>query len=277
MKKSIISIIIIFSMIFCGIQTYAFTINTSEIKQQQYDEWTGNIRIEGEADTIFSGEVSVTSSIITAENMETSEMEEHEILFPSAIGALDEASKLEGFTYYVQYYPSWDALLVSEINGETTDAQTGWVYWVDYVSPMVGADKFELTSEDSEVLWGFLFFENWETESHALKISIEPDEVKKGEQFTVSITDELDNPIEDAHLCIEDTCLLTDENGQVTTSIAEPGTYQIYAEKEPDSENTYVRTEKIDYNIKKGKSKNFDILEHVNIFWRIINHLNKYN
>ena len=212
--------------------------NGNEGNNAGEDDWIGNIRIEGQTDTIWKGEVCFSDSMITALNDSSGEMEEYFIPYPSVLGALDEASQQGGFSYFVIYYPSWNAFYVKTIAGESD----WWHYWVDYILPMVGAGAYELTEDDEEVLWGYL--EDWY--AHALRITIDKHMVNKSEEFTVSVYNETMSPVEDAVVYVDSMEYMTDENGNVTIQIDTAGYYEIYAEKDG-----YVRSEKVTVQVKK--------------------------
>ena len=258
MKKlaTIMAILIIgVTALSCSTSVCSVTADTKMEQTGQFDEWTGTIRIEGESSTVWKGTVTVSSSEIIAENMDTHEMETHMIPYPSALGALDEASKQDGFSYTVVYYPSWDSLYVTTIRDDSAGMNTGWCYWVDYEALMVGADKYELTGDDNEMLWGYLYFEDWETNAHALQITLDKNAAKKNEEFTVSVYNESMFPVEDAVVHIDSMTFTTDENGEATISIDTVGTYEIHAEKDPTPDDTYVRSDKEPLSIKKGKGR----------------------
>jgi hypothetical protein len=234
------------------------------------NEWAGMVRIEGENNTIWKGAVAFSSSSITAENMDTHEMETHEISYPSVLGALDEASKQGGFSYTVLYYPSWDSFYVIAIGTDSADEKTGWVYWVDYEAIMVGADTYELTDDDNEILWGYLYFETWETNAHALQITLDKDAVKKNEEFTVSVYNESMSPVEGAVVYIDSMTFTTDENGKATVIIDTVGTYEIYAEKDPTADDTYVRSDGELLNVEKSKGRPLvNLFEHFPILEKL--------
>jgi len=231
------------------------------------DEWTGNVRIEGKSETIWSGEITVTDSNINAENASSGLIETYYLPYPSILGALDEASKQGEFSYYVIYYPDWNAFYVQTIS-EDSD---WWHYWVDYELPMIGAGKYELTDEDNEILWGYL--ENWE--AHALKIRIDKKVVKKYEEFTVSVFNESDSFVKNATVFVGSLTYFTDINGNVTIRLKESGSYVIYSEK-----NGFVRSEKVILEVKtKSVSKNISlnyILKHFKTL-NIIKNFKNYN
>ncbi|MCK4364724.1 MAG: hypothetical protein KAW45_01600 [Thermoplasmatales archaeon] len=203
------------------------------------DEWTGSIRIEGKDNTVWDGTVTVNETYFCAKNVDTGEPEEYHIPFPSVLGAFVEAADIAGFSYLIEYWPSWDAFLVKTVE-EDSD---WWHYLVDYEIPMVGADKYELTDEDDEILFGYL--ENWEV--HALKISVDKSEVTRNEEFTVHVSDESDTAVEGATVYVGSQSYTTDENGNVTASIGTGGTFTVYAEK-----TDFLRSEKVGITVKKN-------------------------
>lgn len=203
------------------------------------DEWTGSIRIEEKGDTVWDGTVTVVETYFNAKNVDTGETQEYYISYPSVLGALVEASDITGFSYLIEYWPSWDAFLVKTIDGDSD----WWHYWVDYELPMVGARDYELTDQDTEILWGYL--ESWD--AHALKISVDKSEVKKNEEFTISVFDENDIGVEGATVYVGSETYTTDENGNVTISLGNRGSFEIYAEKEG-----FVRSEKVSIKVKKN-------------------------
>lgn len=211
------------------------------------DEWTGRIRIEGKEETIFDGVVSVSDTTILAKNKDTGEMEEYTLDFPNPLGALNEASIQGDFSYSLTYYPEWEAFLVDTIESDSD----WWHYLIDYSIPMIGAGSYELTEEDDEILWGYL--ENWYV--HTLKISIDKTEIKKNEEITVQITNELNDAVENAIIYLDEGIYLTDEDGSVTITISKGGSYQIYAEKEDN-----IRSEEISIQVKNSKYKHYDFL-----------------
>ncbi len=274
MKKLTATIIILIigtSAIVYPTSVFGMAITSNEGKiALSTDEWIGTVRIEGESNTIWKGTVSFSSSEIIAENMDTHEMETHEISYPCIIGALDEASKQGGFSYTVIYYPSWDSLYVTTIGDDSAGEKTGWCYWVDYEMPMVGADAYELTGDDNEILWGYLYFENWETSAHALQITIDKNTVRKNEEFTVTVYDEAMSPVEDAVVYIDSMTFTTDENGKATISMDTVGAYEVYAEKDPTADNTYLRSDKEHLQVKKCRCRLIDIIERFPMLERLL-------
>jgi len=205
------------------------------------DEWIGTIRIDGENETIWNGEVTVSNSTITALNYSSGEMEEYCIPYPSVLGALDEAAQKGGFSYVAIYYPSWNAFYVKTI----ADGSDWWHYWVDYNLPMVDAGSYKLTENDKEVLFGYL--ENWT--AHALRTTVDKRTVNESEIFTVSVYNETMYPVRDAFVFVDSLVYnKTDTNGNAIIYIDTAGEYKIYAEKEG-----YVRSEKASVHVTAKK------------------------
>lgn len=202
------------------------------------ETWTGHVRIEGKYRTIWEGIVTVRDTTVVAINVSSNQSEEFHIHYPSVLGALVEASGKGGFDYTILYYPSWDALYVKSIDGDSD----WWHYWVDYELPMVSCDKCRLTEDDREVLWGYA--ETWE--AHALKISVEKKEVEMNEIFRITVKDESNNPVENATVHIDSYTFSTDSDGSVEVKISKKGVYEVYAEKEG-----YVRSEKVEVKVIK--------------------------
>jgi len=202
-------------------------------------EWTGIIRIEGKNSTVWTGIVNVSESTITAFNESSGQMETYDIPYPSVLGALDETAGVGQFSYYVIYYPSWQAFYVKTIGNDSD----WWHYWVDFTLPMVDAGHYELTENNKEILFGYL--ENWS--ARALRIVVDKENVNVSEEVHVRVFNETLAPVENALVYVGSTSYSTDENGNVTLMINTPGAYKIYAEK-----NEYVRSEKIMIQVEKS-------------------------
>ena len=110
------------------------------------DTWTGDvIIIDPEGEIIFDDEVTIaTTTVVDIDDYK------HHLFFPTALGALDEASWKEDFEYEVEEgeYGLW----VTSIDGYEKKGMAGWMYKVDDEIPEVGADECELEYE-SEVVW----------------------------------------------------------------------------------------------------------------------------
>ena len=197
------------------------------------------VRIEGESDTIWSGTVTVCESSIKA----TDSGDIHHLDNPTALGALDEASKAEGFPYETS--DAWGTPYVTSINGEVAAGLSGWLYRVDYYSPLVGAGDFildETTPPDpshQEVLW---YYGEWG--EPPLKITGDRTKVYVGEGFIATVTQYSDDtntwsPCQGATIHADED-YITSADGTIGISIGSTGTFNIYAEKEGSTRSDVI-------------------------------------
>jgi hypothetical protein len=207
-----------------------YPVITCAVSSSEEEEWTGSVRIEGSDTTIWTGEVTVGSSVIYAYNVSSGATEEFVIPYPSILGTLDSASQIGGFSYVVHYYPDWDAFYVQAIEND----EDWWHYWADYSLPMVGAGQYHLSEDDHEILWGYL--EDWYAQ--ALRIFVDKESVHPSMPVTVTVTNETLSPVEEAVVTIDGINYVTDEQGEVSIYVTTEGSYDIGAEKEG-----YVRSE----------------------------------
>jgi prenyltransferase beta subunit len=202
-------------------------------------EWTGMIRVEGKNTTLFNGTISFSNSTIHAFNESSGHMQDYYLPYPTVLGALDEASRQKHFSYYVIYYPSWDAFYVRTI----ADDSDWWHYWVDYFLPMIDAGHYKLTENNHTILFGYL--ESWD--AHALQITVDKQQVNVSEEFHVHVGNETSAAVENAIVWVGSASYTTDEHGDATLQSTIPGDFLVYAEKEG-----YVQSEKIPVHVKKS-------------------------
>jgi len=189
------------------------------------------VRVEGQSSTIWSGDVTVTESDITADNSGTT----YHLSDPTALGALDEASNHEErFSYYVT--DEYGGLYAKSIAGEQPGGANGWMYRVDYYSPSVGADQFILaeTTPPAPPHEEVLFYYGAWTDL-PLKISVNGTAVAKGEEFSVMVS-VYNDTAHDWSAC-ENATVYADHNyttgsdGKVNITIDRDGTFKLFAEK----------------------------------------------
>ena len=205
------------------------------------------VRIEGQSSTIWSGDVIVTESDITADNSGTT----YHLSDPTALGALDEASNYEGrFSYYV--IDKYGGLYAKSIAGEQPSGANGWMYRVDYYSPSVGADQFILgettppVPPHEEVLF---YYGAWT--DLPLKISVNKTEVDVGEEFAVTVNaynDTIHNWLPCANATVHaDEDYVTSPEGTIDISISRDGSFKVFAEK-----SGYIRSDKVSVKVGTG-------------------------
>lgn len=191
---------------------------------------TFNLRIEGQNSTICLGR----------------------FLGPTALDIVKNATTTCNFTYEIeatQYGP-----YLKKINDEEASGVTGWLYLVNYLSPMVGAADYLLKDGD-EVLW---YYGDWGWPP--LKIKVDQTEVLSSANIiaTVQYHDGTSwQELENALVKTETTEFTTSAAGKATVSLPD-GYYKLFAEKA-----AFVRSNKI--TVKFGEPTSQDINLHVNV------------
>jgi len=211
---------------------------------------TANVRIEGKDDTVWCGDVTFSSSVLTA-----SDGSIHYLNEPTALGALDCANKSGGFGYVLECHPVY-GLYVSEINSEPPIGWDGWMYRVNYTSPWVGAADYTLYG-DEDVLW---YFGAWT--APPLKMELDKMIVMEGEEFVATATAYNDSTaafdtVDAAEVYVDGTLYgLTGSDGTLTMSLATAGEYHIHADKGTWAE--YTRSEKVDLTVTPPFTATYD-------------------
>lgn len=171
---------------------------------------------------------------------------------PTALDLIKNAADTCNFTYEIettQYGP-----YLKKINDEEASGVTGWLYLVNYLSPMVGAADYLLKDGD-EVLW---YYGDWGWPP--LKIEVDQTEVLSSANIIASVQyhdgtswQELENAL----VKTETTEFTTSAAGKATVSLPD-GYYKLFAEKA-----AFVRSNKI--TVKFGEPTSQDINLHVNV------------
>ena len=210
---------------------------------------TVNVRIEGKNDTVWCGDVTFSSSVLT-----TSDGSIHYLNEPTALGALDEADKLGGFGYVLEN--SVYGLYVPEINSEPPIDWDGWMYRVDYTSPGVGASDYTLYGGE-DVLW---YFGAWT--APPLAIELDKTVVMMSETFVATVTAYNDSAtqfeaVNASEVYVDGTFYgLTGPDGTLTMSLATAGDYQIHADKGTWAD--YTRSDKVDLAVTPPFTATYD-------------------
>jgi hypothetical protein len=208
---------------------------------------TVKVRVEGQTSTIWSGNVTFSTSTIT-----DNEDKVHTFNYPTAVGALDAAATAGGFSYVVK-----SSLYVKEVAGEAEDTTDfvhfpGWLYRVNWVSSSVGAADYALSDDEEEVLW---YYGGFDPVTFAppppLKLSILDNKTSIPSTSNLTATVEYydDNisdfaPLEGATLHAGERIYTTDSSGQVNVSLP-PGLYNVYADKGDYTQFTRSNTETV--------------------------------
>jgi hypothetical protein len=211
---------------------------------------TANVRIEGMNETVWTGDVTFSSSILTATDGSI-----HYLNEPTALGALDEADNFGGFGYVVESHPTY-GLYISEVNNEPPIGWDGWMYRVNYVSPWVGAADYTLTDSD-EALW---YFGAWSAPPLAIELSATG--VSSGEEFVATVTayngtSGLFEPVDNATVYVDGFTFQTGTDGNATLSIDIAGDYMVYVDKGTWAD--YTRSEKAEVMVTIPTGVKFDL------------------
>ena len=170
------------------------------------------VRIEGSQNTLWRRKVFVAASVIIDD-----QGQEHYFAKPTALGALDKASEMGGFSYKVQQTAS--GLYLYSVAGEVAAGTKGWMYRVNYIMPTIGADNFVLgvASPPSPPHKEILFYYGEWTDL-PLRISVDKTEGHIGERITVFVeyfndTDQQWYPAENAKVHLESSVYTTNATG----------------------------------------------------------------
>ena len=199
------------------------------------------LRIEDQNSTIWKGWIDIPQSV-TIEAYNSGKTYDN-VPGNNVLAILDKASEIASFEYQVsdQYYPDM-GFYVESIAGHNAEGLYGWSYLINYTSPEVGMDAYEITSSDEILIyWGTFGV-------RPLKVNINPTEVAINESFTVTVTyfNESNSewiPLEGATIHINDE-FITDSEGKATIALTESKVYDIYVEKwGQTTEEQFIRSD----------------------------------
>ncbi|MFA6254980.1 MAG: DUF4430 domain-containing protein [Patescibacteria group bacterium] len=162
---------------------------------------TYHLRLEGSTSTICDTQVAGTNALDLVKN----------------------AAAICGYTYTItqeSYGPYLRA-----INDEQAQGTSGWLYFVDNISPPIGADSYTLAAGD-EVLF---YYGEWgwnPTQLNASPLEIDPGEVVNVAAQYFNGTDWL--PLPNAVIKVNEEVRTADASGHLTLTINQNGFYQVY-------------------------------------------------
>ncbi len=211
------------------------------------NEVTIAVRVEAEADTVWSGQVTVRDSTIVDDQGGS-----HYLPNPTALGALHEASQLGSFPYTVRDF-GWGLAITSVDGIGNWEAGPWWLFRIDGSSAQVGADAFELnsTSPPSPPHHELLFYQSVTSSEMPLAIEVDKTEVAVDEVFNATITYYDDDsqtwaPLEGATVHADGE-FITGPDGGTAISVDHATTVEVFAEA-----TGYVRSERIDVTVGGG-------------------------
>jgi hypothetical protein len=191
---------------------------------------TVTVRIEGQTSTIWSGNVTFTTSTITDKYGDTYTLD-----YPTAMGAIYAASAAGGFSLVI------DSMFgpidyVEAVDGETALYPDGWMYRVNWDSPSLGAKEYAVSDGDV-VLWSYTQYG-----SQPLRTTVSSHSILSGNSFNVTV-EAYDgtswNAAENVTVYVGTLTYTTDASGQVLNLTPNPGSYTVYAEGDY---TTYIRS-----------------------------------
>lgn len=171
----------------------------------------------------------------------------------TALDIIENGAEVCGYTYLItqeDYGPYLRA-----INDETAVDAVGWLYFVDNVSPPVGAADYNL-QEGDEVLW---FYGEWGWSP--TRVSVDPIEIDPGQSVDVE-AEYFDGsswlPLAGADIKVNNVDYSANDSGQAALTIHENGVYQVYI-------NTvgYVRSQKATVTVGDSVSQNVGLIVEV--------------
>ncbi|MEK7658955.1 MAG: prenyltransferase/squalene oxidase repeat-containing protein [Patescibacteria group bacterium] len=170
----------------------------------------------------------------------------------TALDLIIKGSQICGYNYLISEYPGMGNYL-AKING-----QESWMYLVNSISPLIGADSYYLEPSD-EVLW---FTGDW-LEKGWFPTKIELTKTDSLAEIYVKYFDsaaKIWKNLEKAGLKVKigSSELITDNSGKVEVALSglEEGFYQAFVENQIIDKTGYIRSEKV--NLTSGQAP----LEH---------------
>lgn len=192
---------------------------------------TVKVRIEGKTTTIWSGQVTFSTSMITDKQGSVFTVDH-----PTALGALNQAAQAGGFSFIVSsaYGPLG---FVESVAGDGNQGLNGWLYRVNWQSPSVAAVDFTL-ADNEEVLW---YFGGWS--AMPLKLSVDKTSLPWTDTLTITVQafDGVNwKEVQGAAVQAASHIFTTDANGKVLNVSLPPGGYTISATC--GTYETYIRS-----------------------------------
>jgi len=164
----------------------------------------------------------------------------------TALDIVENGSTICGYTYFIEQ-TSWGPYL-KKINDEEAHDLIGWLYFVNYEMPAIGAADYIL-EPGNEVLW---YFGEWGWKP--AKLTLASQKVDPGNNLEAKVEyfeDSLWKPLAGATIYVDSQTFLTDNDGEVNLIINLPGIYQVYARK-----SGYIRTNQVSLSVGEGISQN---------------------
>ncbi len=185
---------------------------------------TYHLRIEGQNATICAADITATTALDIVEN----------------------AATICGYTYVIQ--DTTFGPYLSQINSEAAAGTSGWLYFVNNISPTSGAADYVL-QEDDKVLW---YYGDWGW--NPTRVILDKTEVDPGE--IISVNAQYFNgsewlPLPNVTIKVSGESKTADGAGHLNLSIVNNGIYQVYIDN-----SGFVRSEKTTVTVGDTVSQN---------------------
>ncbi|XOB41184.1 MAG: DUF4430 domain-containing protein [Candidatus Nealsonbacteria bacterium] len=183
-----------------------------------------HLRIEGENNNICDAKVKATTALDIIEN----------------------GAQVCSYTYLIEE-TSWGPYL-KKINEEEAHDLIGWLYFVNYEIPMIGAADYTLEPGD-EVLW---YFGEWGW--LPIRLTLAGQKVNPGNNLEAKVEyfeDSEWKPLAEAIIYVGSLTFITDNDGEADLIINTLGIYQVYAEK-----SGFIQTNQVSLLVGEGISQN---------------------
>jgi|GEM_PF-638651 len=171
-----------------------------------------SFRIEGGNEQICKGEVEVEN----------------------ALEVIEKGALVCGYEYVIEDTDFGPYL--SSLAGEDAEGMDGWMYFVNWLSPSVGAGDYILDSGD-KVLW---YFGDWQWKP--ARLTLESNNLEVGDVLSGKIEyidDGSWSPLKDAEVLFNGDIYSTDNSGEFSIEISNNGVFEVVAKKDG-----YIRSDK---------------------------------
>lgn len=163
----------------------------------------------------------------------------------TALDIIENGSQICGYTYLIEQ-TSWGPYL-KKINQEEAHDLIGWLYFVNFELPTIGAADYILEPGD-EVLW---YFGEWGW--LPTRLTLASQKVDPGNNLEARVEyfeDSFWKPLAEAIIYVNSQTFITDNDGEVDLVINNPGIYKVFAEK-----SSYVRSNPVKLLVGEGVSR----------------------
>lgn len=167
----------------------------------------------------------------------------------TAMDIVENGAEICGYTYFIEQ-SSWGPYLKKINNGEAHDL-IGWLYFVNWLAPAVGAADYSLEPGD-EVLW---YFGEWGW--MPTKLTLNSEKVESGKNVGAKaeyFENSLWKPLSEAQISVGSQTFTTNDDGEADIVVNDAGIYQVYARK-----SGYIRSNRIVLSVGEGISQNVDL------------------